>query len=161
HWTVTRAILSDLDFSASLLVRWPLCCIAWMASWRCWSSGTAPVAACHSCSVMANSFPNIQIDHPAPADVWPRPATVAQDLGVGDAGFIQGVGQQHGPCAVQELPDPARLLRRLATGSDIGHLAEVFVVLIVAALALADGRICLDELDGTDPLDHLEAELVF
>src|SRR5215472_8973955 len=45
--------------------------------------------------------------------------------------------------------------------SNVGHLAEVFVVLVVAALALADGRIRRDELDGTDPLDHLEAELVF
>jgi hypothetical protein len=48
-----------------------------------------------------------------------------------------------------------------AAVSDTGLFAEILVVLIVTALALADGRIRLDELDGSDPLDHLEAELVF
>ena len=45
--------------------------------------------------------------------------------------------------------------------SDIGLFAGILVVLSVAALALADGRIRLDELDGSDPLHHLVAELVF
>src|SRR5581483_1183036 len=47
-----------------------------------------------------------------------------------------------------------------AVSSDVGQLAEVFVVLVVAALPLADGLATLDEFDRPNPLHHLEAELV-
>jgi hypothetical protein len=44
--------------------------------------------------------------------------------------------------------------------SDIGQFAEELMVLVVAALPLAEGVVALGELDSPDPLDHLEAELV-
>src|SRR5512140_904300 len=50
---------------------------------------------------------------------------------------------------------------RPAPPSDIGQLAEVLVVLGIAAFALADQTDALNELDRRDPLDHLEAELIF
>ncbi len=46
-------------------------------------------------------------------------------------------------------------------GSDVGQLAKIFVVLGEAAFALADRPDILDELDRPNPLDHLEAELIF
>jgi hypothetical protein len=46
------------------------------------------------------------------------------------------------------------------TSSRIGPLAEVYLVLVVAALRVTDGPGVLDELDGPNPLDDLEAELV-
>src|ERR1035437_8971394 len=44
--------------------------------------------------------------------------------------------------------------------SDTSLLAEVLVVLGVAAFALVDRPHTLDELDRLDPFDHLEAELI-
>src|SRR5581483_9758877 len=43
---------------------------------------------------------------------------------------------------------------------DVGHLAEVLVILGVTTLALLDQVNVFNELDRLDPLDHLEAELV-
>src|SRR5579872_1804741 len=48
-----------------------------------------------------------------------------------------------------------------ASASDVCQLAEVFVVLVVAALPLVDRLRTFNELDGLYPLDHLEAKLVF
>lgn len=45
-------------------------------------------------------------------------------------------------------------------GSDVRHAVEELVVLVVPALAHVDAFHVLDELDGADPLDHLEPELV-
>src|SRR6478672_1032449 len=44
--------------------------------------------------------------------------------------------------------------------SDVGQLAEVFVVLGEPAVTLADRPDSPDELDRLNPLDHLEAELI-
>src|SRR5438067_7870026 len=47
-----------------------------------------------------------------------------------------------------------------APTSDVGQLAEVLVVFVVAPFALADGPQALNELNGLDPFHHFEAELV-
>lgn len=44
--------------------------------------------------------------------------------------------------------------------SDIGKLAEIFVVLVISSFALADGPDGFYELYRLNPLDHLETELV-
>src|SRR5712691_7403874 len=49
---------------------------------------------------------------------------------------------------------------RFTQASDVGQLAEVLMVLVVAAFPLVDRLDVLDKLDRLDPLDHLEAELI-
>ena len=44
--------------------------------------------------------------------------------------------------------------------SNVRQQIEVLVILVLAAVALADLLVGVDELDPLDPLDHLVAELV-
>ena len=53
-----------------------------------------------------------------------------------------------------------RLSVKYKRTSDIGKLAEIFVVLVISSFALADGPDGFYELYRLNPLDHLETELV-
>src|SRR5262249_54890080 len=60
----------------------------------------------HAHSLLAEQ----QIDDPAAANVRPLATAVVQDLGVGAASFLQGVGDQHQPCAVEVTAGKLALL---------------------------------------------------
>ena len=50
---------------------------------------------------MRSRFAEDQIERPAAADVRPRPAEMAQEVGIRAAGFFEGVGKDSEACGVK------------------------------------------------------------